>query len=369
MKKKLLYLLLACSLCLGLIACGNKEEAEENPGEEEVPAIEDTVTIVEDDQTGEPEEVRPGMYRSELTNEWIDESLRNQRPVAVMIDNEKVALPHYGISEADVVYEMMNSTLNGEITRFMVLVKDWESIEQLGSIRSTRTTNLQIAPEWNAIVCHDGGPFYIDMFIKNPYVDNFNGGFSRVNNGKSTEFTEYVLSGDLDKKFSNSGVDREYNKYYQPEGHFLFASEANPVDLSTAGNAIDCTSIKLPFPHNSSQLEYIEETGLYRYSEYGQEYKDAGNGSYMEFTNVIIQECKHEQLDPNGYMNFFVKESAGMSGYYITGGKAIPVTWSKQDDIYPTKFFDKDGNEIVLNTGKTYIALVSADRWDELVIE
>lgn len=367
MKKKLLYLLLACSLCLGLIACGNKEEKEESPAEE--PAIEDTVTIVEEGQAQEPEEVRPGMYRSELTNEWIDESLRNQRPVAVMIDNEKVALPHYGISEADVVYEMMNSTLNGEITRFMVLVKDWESIERLGSIRSTRTTNLQIAPEWNAIVCHDGGPFYIDLFIKNPYVDNFNGGFSRVNNGKSTEFTEYVLTGDLDKKFSSSGVEREYNKYYQPGGHFQFASESNPVDLSTAGNAVSCTSIELPFPHNSSQLEYIAETGLYRYSEYGQEYKDAGNGSYMEFTNVIIQECKHEQLDDNGYMNFFVKEGNGMSGYYITGGNAIPVTWSKQDDIYPTKFFDMDGNEIVLNTGKTYIALVSADRWDELVIE
>lgn len=366
MKKKLLYLLLACGLCLGMIACGNKEEVEQS--EEEAPAIEDTVTIVEDNQPQEPEEVRPGMYRSELTNEWIDESLRNQRPVAVMIDNEKIALPHYGISEADVVYEMMNSTLNGEITRFMVLIKDWESIERLGSIRSTRTTNLQVAPEWNAIVCHDGGPFYIDLFTKNPYVDNFNGGFSRVNNGKSTEFTEYVLSGDLDKKFSNSGVSREYTQYYQG-AHFQFASESNPIDLSTADNAVNCTAIELPFPHNSSKLEYIAETGTYRYSEYGQEYKDAGNDSYMEFTNVIIQECKHEQLDSNGYMNFFVKNGAGMSGYYITGGKAIPVMWSKQDDIYPTKFYDMDGNEIVLNTGKIYIALVSADRWDELVIK
>lgn len=172
MKKRLLYLLLACGLCFSLVACGNKEE--ELPVEEEGQmSVEDTVTVVDD--VPEPEEVRPGMYRSELTNEWIDESLRNQRPVAVMIDNEKIALPHYGISEADVVYEMMNSTLNGEITRFMVLVKDWESIERLGSIRSTRTTNLQVAPEWDAIVCHDGGPFYIDLFTKNPFVDNFNG--------------------------------------------------------------------------------------------------------------------------------------------------------------------------------------------------
>lgn len=368
MKKKLAYIVLACSLVFSLAACG-KEEAEETPtGEESV--VEDTVTV-EEPAEEEPvieEETREGMYRSELTNEWIDESLRNQRPIAVMIDNESIALPHYGITQADVVYEMMNSTLNGHITRFMVLVKDWENIEQLGSIRSTRTTNLQIAPEWNAIVCHDGGPFYIDLFTKNPYVDNFNGGFGRVNNGKSREFTEYILSGDLDKKFDNSGVSREYTPYYQG-AHFQFASEANPVDLSSGNGAIACTNIELPFEHNDSCLEYIAENDTYRYSEYGKEYKDAANGEYMEFTNVIIQECKYEQLDDNGYMNFFVKEGNGMSGYYITGGQAIPITWSKQDDIYPTKYYDLDGNEIILNTGKTYIALVAPDVWDDLVVE
>ena len=72
----------------------------------------------------EPEESRDGMYRSELTNEWIDESLKDQRPIAVMVDNEKVALPHYGLTEADILYEMMNSTKNDRITRFMAIVKD-----------------------------------------------------------------------------------------------------------------------------------------------------------------------------------------------------------------------------------------------------
>jgi hypothetical protein len=366
MKKRLVYILLACGLSLSLAACGGKEQEEESVDQEQ--GVEDTVTVEESAEEVVEEETRDGMYRSELTNEWIDESLKNQRPIAVMVDNEKAALPHYGTSEADVVYEMMNSTMNGHITRLMVLVKDWESISQLGSIRSTRTTNLQLAPEWNAIVCHDGGPFYIDYFLVNPYVDNLNGGFSRVNNGKSREFTEYILSGDLDKKFANSGISTEYTQYYQG-AHFQFASETNPIDLSTESGSISCTNIELPFDHNKSCLEYIADNGTYRYSEYGSEYKDAGNGEYMEFTNVIIQECKYEQYDDNGYMNFWVKDNAGMAGYYITGGEAIPVTWSKQDDIYPTKYYDADGNEITLNTGKTYIALVADDVWDELVVE
>lgn len=109
------------------------------------------------------EETREGMYRSEITNEWIDESLKNQRPVAIMVDNEKTALPHYGLTEADVVYEIMNSTANGRITRLMAIVKDWGKIQQFGSVRSTRPTNIMLAAEWNAVLCHDNEQISILM--------------------------------------------------------------------------------------------------------------------------------------------------------------------------------------------------------------
>ena len=42
----------------------------------------------------------------------------------------------------------------GRITRFMAVVKDWGKIEQFGSIRSTRDTNIMLAAEWNAVLCH-----------------------------------------------------------------------------------------------------------------------------------------------------------------------------------------------------------------------
>ena len=100
--------------------------AENN--EEESTASEDTSA-----QASEPIDY-DNMYRSELTNEWIDKSLQNQRPIAAMVDNELYALPHYGVNDADVVYEIMNSTENNRITRLMVLVKDWENINRLGSI-------------------------------------------------------------------------------------------------------------------------------------------------------------------------------------------------------------------------------------------
>ena len=367
MKRKTLLLFLSAALaCSVLTGCGNSEEpaapavtdVSESQPEEEEPAEEAPV-----------EETAPdGMYKSELTGEWIDESLQSQRPVAIMVDNEKTALLHYGMTQADIVYEMMNSTANGEITRFMALVKDWGSITQFGSIRSVRPTNFMIAPEYNAVLVHDGGPFYIDAYLSNPWVEHFSGGFSRVNNGKSREFTEYVMSGDLESRFESNDVSTDYDDYY-PGPHWQFASESAPVDLSTASDAIDCTLVDLPFPHNASQLDYDETSGLYLYSEYGMKHTDPANGdAQLSFTNVILQCAEHHQYDDNGYMQFNILNESG-EGYYITGGKAIPVTWSKGSDTNPTKFYDAEGNEITLNVGKTYVGLVSQSRWDELVLE
>lgn len=367
-----------------MTGCGNKDEAaKEEPATEidfadltgggsdnsgsnepaETPATEETPT----EQVPAEEESREGMYRSELTNEWIDESLKNQRPIAVMVDNEKTALPHYGLTEADVVYEIMNSTANGRITRFMAIVKDWGKIEQFGSIRSTRPTNIMLAAEWNAVLCHDGGPFYIDDWIAKKYSANFSGGFARVNNGKSREFTEYICAGDLDKKFSGSKYTTEYNEYYKGQ-HYHFSN--TEIDLSTVGAAIDCTEIELPFPHNSSRLQYNESTGTYDYYEYGSAHTDPQHGNaQLTFKNLLIQDTTFKQLDDNGYLIYNAIDS-GRDAYYITNGKAMEVTWIKpaEDDI--TIYLNKQtGERIELNTGKTYVALVPSDSWDKVVIK
>ena len=380
MKKRLLALLLASSMVLTMSACGKKDEqpvdVSQELGVEAIPEEEtEVVEVAEEDNKEEVVEETPGaedvlpegMYFSELTNEPIDEALKNQRPIAAMIDNESLALPHYGVNQADVVYEMMNSTANGRITRMMALVKDWGAIEQLGSIRSVRPTNILIAAEWNAVICHDGGPFYIDPYLANDYAAHFSGLFSRVNNGKSREYTEYIMPGDLDKAFKNSDYSTEYDEYY-PGQHFNFAPKADPVKFAE-DTSIPASKIKLPFKHNGSYLEYNEEDGLYYYGEYGKPQVDAGDvNKQTSFKNVLLEYCTFHQYDDNGYMIFNCIDS-GKTGYYITNGRAIHVTWTKTSDTDITKFFDEEGNEITLNTGKTYIALVPDDDWGSLDIQ
>ena len=376
MKKKAVMLLMMAAFCSTVFFGCNKEEPQVASTEEPVIKMEESAPEEpkeeepeEEPAAEEEEEVREGYYRSELTNEWIEEGLKNQRPIAAMVDNESTALPHFGVNDCDIVYEMTNSHANGGITRLMCIIKDWGKIQQLGSIRSVRPTNLQLAPEYGAVVCHDGGPFYIDIFLKNDFVKHFSGTFSRVDNGKSREFTEYILSGDLEKNFKNSGISTEYDSYYQGGSHFNFASEKNPVDLSDASDSKTAESIALPFEHNKSKLTYDADSDKYLYSEYGSAHVDGKTGEQTSFKNVFLLSAEMQVFDKNGYMMFITSPVSNREGYYCTGGKAIPITWSNADDISYTKYYTKDGNELKINTGHSYIAIIPEDDYPDLSIE
>ena len=377
--KKAIASIMCAVTVLSVAACSSTDTEDTSSGDVSNEAVEkndssaEATTAEAVANSDEPYVLPEGMYFSELTGEPISEELKDQRPIAVMVDNEKTALPHYGTSEADVVYELMNSTQNDRITRLMCLVKDWGEIEQLGSIRSTRPTNIMLAAEWNAVLCHDGGPYYNDQYFSQPWAAHFSGTFSRINNGKSKEFTEYIVSGDLESNFSDysgtAGYETTYNEYANEGEHFNFVSYGDQVNLDEKySRYYTANKVSLPFWHNSSTLTYNQETGLYEYSEYGEPHEDAEDGEVLSFKNVILQNCDFVQLDENGYLIYNCIDS-GKYAWYLTNGIAKDVTWVKTSETDVTRYYDENGEELEINTGKTYIALVPSDTWEKIIFE
>ena len=372
--KKIVALAMCMLMVLSDVACGKKEADDSSLSI----SVEDVVTSDTAAEASSDEvknfEIPEGMYLSEITGEPISEDIKDQRPIAVMVDNEKTALPHFGTAEADVVYEMMNSTKNDRITRLMCIVKDWGKIEQLGSIRSTRPTNILLAAEWDAVLCHDGGPpVHINAYLNQPWSQHFSGTFSRVKNGKPKEFTEYICPGDMESNFSSMKKDPAYSTTYteyRNEGsHFNFAPYGKEVDLTKVyDKTYPVTEIGLPFWHNTSTLKYNAETKQYEYYEYGSRHEDAEDGEPLSFKNVFIQKCDFNQLDENGYLIYNCIDS-GKPGWYITNGVGKPITWVKDEATHLTKFYDDKGEEIQINTGKTYITLVPSDTWDSMTMK
>lgn len=390
--KKLLSILLVGAMVFSMAACGDSgnTSTSSSTSVSEVPFVisEDPVVVsVEPEKEKEEEKVEvipENSYRSELTNEWISNDLKDQRPVAVMIDNEITALPHYGTSDADIVYEMINSTKNNRITRFMCIFKDWQNIETIGNIRSARPTNCALFAEYNAILVHDGGPYYINQFLAEDNAkDHLSGGFARIDRGKGGTYEEYATNehykgvGEYAGKEYKSLLERieaakfstEYNKYYM--GTPLNFSDKE-ISLKDEKDAVKAETIKLSFPHNSSTLTYDSKTGLYVYSEYDKEYVDAlyDDGRGLAFKNLIIYVVDMNQLDENGYMIYNVVGNGNVA-YYCTGGYAVPITWEKKS-LYDLTVFKRqsDKSELVLNTGKTYIAICPTDTYkSDLIIK
>lgn len=356
--KKTINILLAFSLTFILTGCSKKEAAAVAT----TPAPTPTAT-----PTPDPYAAPTGTYFSETTGLPIATSLKNQRPIAVMVDCEYIALPHSGIAEADIVYDMVNNEYNDRITRFMAVYKDYDNIALIGNIRSARTTNVWLAGEWNAILVHDGQAFYAEDYLAEDYAaQNLSGGFTRINNGKPTEFTEFIVPGEVSQRIQEAGFDKNYNSYQQTGDHFNYVKYTTTLDTSAL---YDATSVQEPFPHNGTTLAYNVDTKSYDLSMFGSLHTDEEDGQVLSFTNVLLLNSSMVQYPSGGYVYYEILGTTG-SGYYLTNGKRQSITWKKgpnETDI--THYFDANGNELQMNRGKTYISYVPSDAWEELAIQ
>ncbi len=371
MKKLQVALLALTASALILCGCGNSTptigdvEIVESVGDTTESAMANGGVY---DDTLPPEK---GMVRSKLTNKWIDSDLYDQRPIAVMIPNESSAIPHYGLSQASILYEC---NVEGRMTRMLAIFEDYESIEKLGNIRSLRDYYAYWAFEWDAVICHFGGPYYIDDIMAEPETDHLDGNvlsdpFFRSNDRKAPH--NAYLDGSLVKSvMKKRGVELE-DRGLADKKHYNFTPAANPNTLSDYDSAEDATYVDMTscYPLTKCYFEYNENDGLYYRSQSvsgGTDgpHIDGANGEQLTFTNILIQSTEYSVRDAKGYLWFNTVDS-GRDAWYITKGKLIKCTWEKDDVFGATRYYDENGDEITLNTGKTMVMIIeNGDMFD-----
>ncbi len=87
----------------------------------------------------------------------------------------------------------------------------------------------------------------------------------------------------------------------------------------------------------------------------------------MKFKNIIIQFVREWDIDKNDYQTMSLEDAEG-TGFYISNGQAIPITWEKNEKQKWMKYFDVSGHELKLNQGKTYIAIYPDNQTKDVVI-
>lgn len=327
-----------------------------------------------------------GKMQSWLTGEWKDADVVQRRNMAVMIPNNRRAgyattsplLLQYGISNASIIYE---APVEGRTTRLMALFEDYDDLEIIGPVRSSRDYYIYEAMAYDSIYVNWGlARPWVEELINSDRIDNisatvagiYNGydaAFKRdssIISGATTEFTGYLDVAGYEKGVETQGYEPEYRDTFVKA--FEFADDGY---LATYDDCPDATKV---YPggtqtnsggygsHNPC-FEYNEEDRLYYRTQWGQAHIDGRNNEQLTVTNVIFKVCHGEERlpdDPNyDYLAFGVHGTG--DAYVFTNGKVIEGTWRRDSDTSPNLFFDKDGNEIVLNQGKTWICCI----WDD----
>lgn len=369
MKKLSLLLCLALSSALLIAGCGKDKDSEKV----ENTVVETPVVVPEADASADetpaeeaPQDLPPqeGMVRSPLTNEWVTEDVAALRPIAVMIPNDENAYPHYNLSNADILYECM---VEGKYTRMMGVFSDWTNLEKIGNLRSCRDYYVYWAFEWDAIYVHCGGPeLYVTDVLSRPDTQNINeavspkGVFFRTSDRKAPH-NLYFNGSDLLAEVQRKNYPLEVRSDRDNTPHFQFSTESAPNTLDQYSDSVSAKKISLAdaYPITKTWFEYNEEDGLYyRFQNHtGGAHVDAVTGEQLSFKNILIQFTYHEVRDAKGYLAFQCIDDT-RDGFFFTNGKGIHVTWEKSSNYDATRYYDENGNEITLNTGKTMICIV-----------
>jgi hypothetical protein len=366
MKKTVITLLMVLTAAVTMAGC-KKEEPKEKPKvveeEPEPPkAVEEPVKVEP------PKDTTPkGKARSLLSGEWIDKKIAQQRPYAMMIGNTSDALPQYGISKADVIYEV---PVEGSYTRLMAIFQDTTGLEKIGSGRSCRHYFIYFALEFDAIYVHYGQAVYAEPILAQDNVNNINGmGTSAMSEAfvrdANRPAPHNVFTSDASLKQATKKLEyrEKYKKNYK--GHYKFAADNEEVKLAE-GKAANVVSpgyfVSKPW------FVYNKKEGLYYRYEFKDKQIDAGaNDQQLAVKNILLQYCDWAYKDDNGYLDVNTIPANGTgTGKYFTNGKMIDITWTKADENSPAQYFDSNGQELTINQGKTWVCVVRdtyADRF------
>lgn len=333
-KKSVIIIIIAILILLGIVGAiylfSNKEEKTNNkkPNEVNSENIEEKkIQIVDTDSTS--------------------------RPYAVMINNISVARPlQSGLQDAYIIYEMI---VEGGITRYMALFLDQETA-RIGSVRSARHYYLDYALENDAIYVHHGQSSEAESDFKKLPLDRIVVSSNKTG-WRDTSLnvsSEHTLFTSIEKLKNGLGSKRTTRN-----NDLLLDYSADSLDLANKKDSKEATSVSIKYSNaTTSSYEYDAENKVYKRFVNGKEHTDYVTKEQYTFKNIITYQVKNTDINDGWNKGKQTLDNIGSgTGYYISEGMAVPITWEKKDRASQTIYKFADGEELVVNDGNTFIQI------------
>ena len=357
--KRIFTLLLALSLLFTLCACGGDAPTEPSTEPTDAPTTEAT----------EP----PVLYRNPLNGEPMDAPYEG-RPVAIVINNQIDALPQFGISEADLMYEL---EVEGDITRYMAIFSDLSDVGSIGPVRSDRVFFNNIALSFDAPIVHCGGS---DFALKG-HIDEtgtkinnwqhineaFNGSYffrdyERSRNGYSWEHTLFTSGAQMIQAMEDKGYDKHSDTFLEQQTSELYYGLQFDDEIELNGETANHVTAVFRLGKTTG-FTYDPETGLYSASQYKKEHLDAGAGKCVTYKNLLILYTSKWGKADTSYVRSFYDLLGEGTGYFACNGQIIPIRWYRDNYRSSFTYTLEDGTPLVMGVGSTYVGISAAETY------
>ena len=291
-----------------------------------------------------------------------DASPIKRRPLNIRLPNDPNARPQYGLSKADLVFEMI---VEGGVTRFSAIFHS-KDVGTVGPIRSYRFSDL-----------------HLTQMLKGALASS----------GSTIEERDAVTQSIKDGNMLSVDADRDGRPYYRvsfrpaPNNEFSGtpalreavnrAGGAAPVDVpplaflpsaeheATAGGFVGSVAARtatVPFQTWPATFTWDEGSKGYRRSQQGAQTVDGDGSGPILARNVIV-------MTTDIWLTAVIEDSLGSKGldYRMTGGGPVSVfrdglridgTWKRDGVLDMFTFFDPTGKEILLEPGQTWIHFI-----------
>jgi hypothetical protein len=290
-----------------------------------------------------------------------DEALGLRRPIAVMHNNSHQpggrhhALPMFGIGKADIIYEVL---AEGATTRMLAFYQDFAPIPKIGAVRSTRTYYVELALSYDAILVHAGESPDARREIRE-------WGVARID-GLAQPTTHFWRD-----RSDRPNVSSEHTMFTSGERLMeLFEKITRQTMNETFDNGMNFTEwvvpsggaagkVTVPFSnHKRTIFVRNEDDGLYYVEQYNAPFIDGEDGEQVTITNLLIIQTGISVIPGDTEGRLRVDLRSGGSGYYVSGGQYIPITWDSRGHSEPFSYFTADGDPLEMAPGKTYVCVV-----------
>jgi hypothetical protein len=323
---------------------------EESPAES--PTAEPTPAPV---PTPTPEPT-PVLVPAPLTGRPVTEAMAAKRVIAIMIDDLWAARPQSGLSQADVVWQ---APAEGGIPRYEAWFQS-RYPELVGPIRSSRLYFVAWAAEWKAMYVHAGGsPQALTL------LNSSKGRGTVVYNADEFRWSKYlyrvtfrsaphnVYSDDRSLRSLANAVGAKAVPGQEP--HWQFGPEL-PLEQRPKGG-------KIVVPYLANKITYTYDRASNTYprsvSVEGKQF-DAGVKPKVRIAprNVVVMIVRFVPLGDRKHRLDGQVTGSG-TAWIATNGRTIKGTWEKKSFSAPVHFYRKDGTEVTLAVGQTFVQVVA----------